>query len=255
MQLAEFQEQFLAALDNPEDAKQPFYKICSTPTELSIKGLNVYRQSMQGTLNNVLGKTFAACKRLVGEQFFAQLSHEYISQFASHSFNLNHYGEHFASFSKTQTEIKSLPYFAELAQLEWQWHQVFYGPDNTLVNWRELSQAIQEQGENIVFTLASNCRLIKADYTIDTIWQACQPEYQGPYDFSYEQAVYLAIFQLEGRIMMPRLSLAEWTFLSYLSKAYNLEKLCEIMENLELGSSPAEFLPRLCQLNLIHLKP
>ncbi|MDO8953952.1 MAG: DNA-binding domain-containing protein [Gammaproteobacteria bacterium] len=255
MQLAEFQRQFFEVLDNPENTEHPFYSLCPSSLELSQAGFTVYKHSMQASLCNALGKNFPACKRLVGEEFFTHLCYAYIACQPSHSPNLIHYGHNFPGFCETLEALTSLPYFSDLAKLELIWQQVFYGPTNPLIDWHHLQTAIQNQGVNIIFNLPANCRLIKSEYAVDKIWQTCQPEYRGQLNFSIDQPTYLAVFQLEHSIKLVNLSLAEWTFLGYLSKQTTLEKICEGFQALALPSQPAEFLSRLCQLQLIRLTP
>jgi hypothetical protein len=238
MRLAEFQQNLFAELQQAKTLSE---------------GIKIYQNSMRATLFNSLTKIFPACKRLVGEDFFAQLAWDYIDHHPSFSPNLNHYGENFPEWIE-RFKPAELAYFPELAQLEWHWHKVFYGPNNTAMDFDKLNQAILEQGEDIVFKTAKACRLLSFQFSVNKIWQSCQPEYQGNFNFSIKGPCYLALFQLEHKIRMIELNLAEWTFLSYLSKDLSLVNICEKLQELGLSTSPAEYLPKLCQLQLIHVK-
>ncbi|MDF2939520.1 MAG: hypothetical protein K0R66_162 [Gammaproteobacteria bacterium] len=238
MKLAEFQKTFFESLNQPEVLSE---------------GMKIYQSSMRSTLFHTLSKIFPSCKRLVGDEFFAKVAWNYIDFYPSLSPNLNHYGEQFPEFIEASHNM-SLPYFNELAKLEWYWHQSFNGANNRSISLEDLSQAILKQGDNIVFSLAENCRLLKFEFSINKIWQSCQPEYQGNFGFNLNGPCYLALFQLNHKVMMLELNLAEWTFLSYVSKGLSLLKICKILEDLDLRPGPAECLPKLCQLQLIHVK-
>ncbi|MDF2529309.1 MAG: hypothetical protein K0Q57_189 [Gammaproteobacteria bacterium] len=193
MLLAEFQQEFFEALFDPKELG---------PQQ---SGLSIYQNSMRSVLFHTLSKTFPACKRLVGDEYFAKFAWSYIEKNPSVSPNLNDYGENFAQF--IQTSETELLYFAELARLEWNWHKTFYGPNNESVDEKTL-----------ISGLPKGCRLLKFDYAVDKIWQVCQPEYKGSFEFELLQPCYLIMFQVQQHIKMIALDEQEWLFLQNMSQ-------------------------------------
>ncbi len=90
------------------------------------KQISIYRQTVRSNLYGALKDTFPACCKVVGEDYFKQISADYFHKFPPDEPDLNQYGDKFESYLeeliKVRPEAKPLFYLPELARLEWEWY-------------------------------------------------------------------------------------------------------------------------------------
>ena len=144
--------------------------------------LGIYRSSIHGQFTDALGELFPVCRRLVGERLFAALCLPYIHEQRSASADLGAFGSdfsaHIAAEVASHQGLAGLPYLADVARLEWAWHQVFHGSDQGPFDHQALAQVPAGSQGQLCFQLPLASRLISSDYPIHTIWQHNQPDWR-----------------------------------------------------------------------------
>lgn len=174
MKLHDLQKKFMQQLQSPV-------------SELRLK---IYRDSSLNGRLKALRNIFHSCERMVGEQFFAQMTVEFLTQQPSQHLTADAQGQYFSAFIADYSAAATVPYLSDLAKLEWLWYQVFHdGSDKP--------------------------RFMQSNYPITQLWEMCQPEYRGDFVLADLAApLKVMLVQREQRIHMRHLTQDEWDALS-----------------------------------------
>ena len=89
----------------------------------------VYRNNVAASLIEALGARFPVVKRLVGDEFFSAMAHEFVLREPPFSPLLIHYGETFAAFIAEFEAASPLPYLADVARLEYARGRAYHAAD------------------------------------------------------------------------------------------------------------------------------
>lgn len=181
IRLADWQGDFADALDAANQT-MPCITTASSDTPLPVDmGLAVYRQSSVSARRRALDEIYAVCCRLVGEACFDTLTREYVQRFASHSGDLNRYGESFPRFVdeilRREPGFADVPWLSDLAHLEWLCHLVYYRNDDAPFDAQRLVDIPPQQ---VMVALSSHVLLLRSDWPVHAIWQAHQQAHDTP---------------------------------------------------------------------------
>lgn len=251
LNLKQFQHDFFNALHHSDHCGN-FVML----TGLSLKEIDarftVYRDSILGAKQNVLKTIYPACIKLIGDECFIQLSSAYLSQTNSIHPDLTQLAANFGAFIQNTPLLNKVPYLADIANLEWAWHTVFYGEDNETLDLQALAMAIQSYGDQLVFMPPIDAKMITSDYPIDRIWQFCQPEYRGDDEINYNNdSVHLMIWQKSKTLLIERLTTNEFLVLQKLSSNLSWDYICNEFSQINSSINLTEVLPQLCQRDLV----
>lgn len=136
--------------------------------------LQVYRNNVFTTLTDTLAAVYPVIVRLVGDGFFRRAARDYIAAHPSRNGDLNLFGERFAPFIEGYTAVAHLPYLADVARLEWAYHEVFNEADSAPLDMTALAAVPAERYPQIVFRLRSATRLVQSAYPLLDIWRLAQ---------------------------------------------------------------------------------
>lgn len=138
--------------------------------------LAVYRNNYREGLTDALQAVYPTVLRLVGNDFFRHAAHNYIAAHPPASGNLHDYGGEMAAFLASFAPAASLPYLADMARLEWAWHEVFHAaavpgadPAQAL---RRLAQLPLPARAAAVFGWQPAARLVASPHPVFSIWRA-----------------------------------------------------------------------------------
>lgn len=98
------------------------------------KSYPIYYNNFIGSHMKALKEIYNIIYKLIGEECFENLAKIYIPQNLSYSYQLQNYGRHFANFLAKFLPLKQLPYLADLAELEWAIHELYYIPEESWEN-------------------------------------------------------------------------------------------------------------------------
>ena len=110
------QQAFATALLDPSTnvAALPIWKHCDVNARFTI-----YRNNVAASLVSAVTATFPVCVELVGEEFFSLMALEFIRAHPPTSRILAYYGGAFADYVRHFPPAASLPYLADIANLEY----------------------------------------------------------------------------------------------------------------------------------------
>lgn len=136
--------------------------------------VQVYRNNAFASLSQALAAVYPVVARLVGERYFAQLARAYIRAHPSRSGNLHDFGSALALFVGGLPDADELPYLANVATLEWAYHETFHAADAAPLDLARLAEVAETEHGRLRFKLHPATRLVASRYPIYAIWAANQ---------------------------------------------------------------------------------
>ena len=190
--------------------------------------LEIYRHNVLSNLRGALGDIYAAVKAIVGEAFFNHSAEQFILAYPSRSGDLNQFGQAFATFLTTYPHAGDLPYLADVAALEWAWHESFRAADHAPLDLARLVGIDPDQYGELHFQLHSSVRLLSSRFALFRIWEINQPHYAGPLDVDWSAGGDFVMVQRDGvEVAVRCLPEAPYRFLSALATGAKLEEAAE----------------------------
>jgi len=186
--------------------------------------LQLYRNNLVIGLTDALAAVFPVLKQLVGEDFFRVTCRDFIPAFPPRQAALHEFGEAFPDFIRSFEPASSLPYLADVAELEWAWREAYHAADADQLDAMQLQQVSPEQQAELRFVLHPAARLLKSEYPVHRIWQVNQEGY-GDYDIVNldEGGAYILVVRPRLEVFIQTIAEAEWAFLSSLGNGNSLD--------------------------------
>ena len=227
--LREIQEQFARHLQglptSPDIAKQVEFNQLENKQRLQ-----VYQNNFKLSLTGNLAAIYPVIQKLVGEQFFNYACHEFIKDNPSKQGNLHEYGSEFAQFLQEFEPAKSLTYLADMARLEWAYHQVFHEADAGKFDIQALQEVNAEDYEHLIFSLHPATRLLMSRYPLTKIWQANQSENPGQITIE-ESDHYFLVGRRDNENIFQSLEKADYDFLLQIASSHTLGAVAALLQS------------------------
>ncbi|MFV1997115.1 MAG: putative DNA-binding domain-containing protein [Acidiferrobacterales bacterium] len=209
---------------------------------------SAYRHSVQGGLAEALGEIYPVCQELVGENFFTGMALEYIRLNPSISPDLTDYGDNFDQFIASFEPAASLPYFADVATLEWHWHRVFNGINPVSAGINSLANLNPEQQLQLRFKISGNIGLVQSNYPVHRIWQVNQEEHEGDDIVNLDDGgIRLIIWRDKLTMRIDPLNENEWMLINAVRSGKKFEEICRIFSALNEEDIIGQFLAQCFQ--------
>jgi len=224
--LHELQQQFAAAMWQPEGAAL-IGAVQGYDVADQHRRVNIYHQTVFGTLRDALAAVYPVINQLVGDKFFTHLAHAYIRAIPSQSGDLHEFGGEFPDFLAEFPAVAELVYLPDTARLEWTWHQVFHAATHAALDVARLSKVPPAEWEHLTFTLNPASRLLQSDYPIQKIWAMHQSEPAPDEQIDLaEGGVSLLVMRQDAVVVIQPLSLGEFTLLDALAAQQTFPLAC-----------------------------
>lgn len=162
--------------------------------------MQVYRNNYYISLTEALRSVYVSVDKLVGSGFFDFVAHSYIDAHPSRSGNLHEFGDCFAGFIGSLEQARSVPYIADIAHLDWAWHQMFHAKDSESLGVEALGKFPHEDFGALHFKFVAAMQIQRMDYTVFGLWSHCReiPGFESSEDLSYENTVELIMIYRSG---------------------------------------------------------
>ena len=247
--LKTLQQQFISALKQP--AATDFLNLIRSSEQLSsLQHLAIYKNSIKGSLQNVLKEIFPVCQKIVGEDFFIMMINEYIAMTPSLSPDMGDYGQTLSQFISEFQPAKSIAYLSDVANLEWAWHRAFNSRDATELNLKKLSEYYTSHADNIVFLLPPSSTLLSSLFPIHAIWEFNQDSSNGNESLIIESKPhYYFICRDNDQVCINLLSYEQWLLLSWIQKKQTLGEISDKISTEYPQVSLENLLPTLVKEN------
>jgi hypothetical protein len=189
--------------------------------------LQVYRNNIAVSLAAALEAVYPVVARLVGTDFFGYMADQFIRRHPPASGNLHDFGGELAAFLAGFAPAAQLAYLADVARLEWAWHEAFHAADHDRLDLARLVQVPAERYAALRFVLHPSARLIASAYPIQRILQANQPAQSGDEQVDLATGpVRLLVIRRALDVEIEMLEVAEYAFLSAVAERMPLEAAC-----------------------------
>lgn len=197
--------------------------------------LAIYRHNVLSNLRGALQDIYPVVRCIVGDAFFVHAANQFIACTPSRSGDLNRFGAEWPLFIAQYPHATELPYLADVARLEWSWHECFHAADGGSLDLNRLAVVPAESHPRLRFRLQPAVRLVASSFPILQIWRVNQPEYAGPLVVDWSQpGDSLLLYRQGTEVVVQSLPAAAFRFLSALSCG----ALFEPAANAALGEDP-----------------
>jgi hypothetical protein len=172
MNLAETQALFHEALSAPGSVEPGRIEACFAGTlEFpAIDRVAVYSDMYLWRLVDALRETFPDLLRCLGEEQFAALATDYVRQNPSRHHDVGQVGRRLAAFLRMYPDPER-PDLADLAELEWARHEVFFAQPAEAVGLEALSALAPEDFANASLRLSPALRVLVLDHDAASLWR------------------------------------------------------------------------------------
>ncbi|AFQ51879.1 putative DNA-binding domain-containing protein [Burkholderia cepacia] len=134
--------------------------------------LSIYRNTMTAVLVNALRLAFPAVQSLLGAACFEGAARRFIDAAPPSSAWLDEYGAALPAFLAELPETRSIPYLADVAQLEWHVNSVLHAPDAPTLNLAQLATLDEAALGGMRLRTHPAVRIASLAFPADAIWRA-----------------------------------------------------------------------------------
>lgn len=167
--LADRQRAFSAALRDPS-LPAP-HGLIGPDGQPSQKRFSVYRNNVVTGLIEALKAAYPAVCRLVGLEFFREMSRLYVYFEPPRSPILLDYGAGFSDFIAEFEPASSLPYLADVARIERAWTEAYHAPEATAVEVDDFATIATNVLPHVRLQLHPSVRIVRSRLPALTIWR------------------------------------------------------------------------------------
>lgn len=185
----------------------------------------VYRNNFWIATEDALSGIYGVVKQLVGNQFFSVLVDHFLRNYPPRYGNILQLGRDLPVFLCDFKLTEGLPYLADIARLEWAYHQVFHAQDSTPFDTQSLTSIASDKIPLLRFELSPSSRLIYSPHPIFEIWRVNQPGYDGDQTVDLDSGGDSILLSRPGlQVELQKLEQMDARFLQSLVSGSNLEK-------------------------------
>lgn len=214
------------------------------------KRLDIYRNTMLSSKIKALQQIYPVCESILGTRLFNRLANDYTLDHASHSNDLNLYGEKFADAIdeavQIYRELAEFQYLYDLCQLEWLWHKVYFQQNDQPFDFDAFKHYSQTPHQ-VSLSLSYSVETMITNYPIHLIWQQhCEQKAEDSVT-GLEEVEYLCISRQEFMPKITTISKAQFALLNACNQG---DSLAEMAIDTEL-STVLHALPEMIKLGWI----
>lgn len=162
------QAEFAAALVDPDRAVPEGLSAWNGPRPE--RRFGVYRNNVAVGLIGALTSRFPAAERIVGEEFFAAMAHEFIRRHPPQSPLLLAYGDDFADFVESFEPAGEIPYLPDVIRLEAARGGAYHAADAAPLDAALLATIEPEGLTRLNFVPHPSASIIRSAFPAVTIW-------------------------------------------------------------------------------------
>lgn len=172
-------------------------RLTLTDVVADVTRFRIYRHNVSANLHGALSEVYPVIMRLVGAEFFRQLTRRYMTWHPPCSGDLHGYGVDLARFLASYEPTNTLPYLPDVARLEWALHRAFHAPERPSFTLGALAEVHPRDYGALRFHIHPACRLLTSPFPIDRIWHANVAGDAGTTIDAAAGAVQLCVFRAD----------------------------------------------------------
>lgn len=189
--------------------------------------LQVYRNNYLGTRLGIIDQSFPSLFKLLGQEYLHQCSRRFIDTCDELlSADLNSFGQNFPNFlhqlQRQKSELSSYPWLAELAELDYQLHSIYYSSDDGAFDFESFQQQLQRP-ETLYFKLSHSLVLLECEWPIADIHKDIS-QHQVRQDYRRDKQI-LCVYRQQLSVNYDVLSSGEADLLTQLSRQQSMHHI------------------------------
>lgn len=130
----------------------------------------VYRNNVAVSLRVALESRFPACRRIVGEAFFAELAQAYVGAHPPRSPLMMTYGDGLPAFMAGVEALAGLPYLPDVARIEAARTRAYHAADAEPLRLEAFAAVSTDALERLRVTLHPSLEIVRSAHPAVTIW-------------------------------------------------------------------------------------
>jgi Putative DNA-binding domain len=221
--LDRLQEAFAAAVAGSGGEGEAFAPHLAGEPSLARRRLGLYRRAIESNLRRALRCAYPVLARLVGDGFFDEAARQFGHASPPDGADLNRYGAGFPGFLAAYGPAADLPWLADVARLEWAWHESLMAADSPGLDFAALARVPEAAQYGLRFEFRAGVRLVRSSWPVLAIWEANQPERDGQADRE-EGADDVLVWREEMRVRLALVEPREADFVASLLQGAGLEE-------------------------------
>lgn len=140
--------------------------------KMAVKRYNIYRNNVTVSLIDALAAVFPATQRIVGVEFFRAMARTHVGAYPPASPLLFEYGQDFPAFIGRFEHAQSMPWLADVAQIERAWLDAYHAADAAPLSAAQLAPVSADRLPRLGFTVHPATRIVRSRYSALTIFTA-----------------------------------------------------------------------------------
>lgn len=178
--LASLQESFARAVLEGDSAD--LVAALEGDPALASRQVDLYRRAVHFAIARALRAAHPVVLRLVGDAFFDEAARRHAAGSPPAAGDLNRYGAAFADFLADYPPAADLPWLADVARLEWAWHEAGLAADAPALDPAALASVPTGDEESLRLAPHPSLRLVRSRWPVLAVWDANQPHRDGTPD-------------------------------------------------------------------------
>jgi hypothetical protein len=232
LSLRELQQRFVAGLS--ESAAERVTEWIRADGIKPSARLAIYRNNLHAGFVTTLTLEFPIICRLVGEDYFRQLSLTFLGSHPSRSGDLHHVGGAFPGFLGERFAETEYMYLTDMARLEWACQECLVAEDSKPLELQTLRAIPPDAYGQLQFTLRPACRLVHSAFPVMRIWEVNQPDAAADQTVDLRSGPDYLVVMRGPRVELCRVSAGDFRLLTAFSQGHNLDTALEAV----LASDP-----------------
>lgn len=186
----------------------------------SPQNVEVYHQSYVRRLSDSLSKTYEAVRWVLGADLFNDLCRLFIESQPTVPYNLDLFGREMESFIQEQSNLRGIPFLADLARFEWTYKNLEHAPNPHPLPSEKVDELLQAEDFKVRFI--REMEIFESPYSIYDLWR----ERHGPAymyeDINWNHPESLLIYKKRKAIHITRIDTIEAKILLELQHGISL---------------------------------
>ena len=214
---------------------------------------SIYQNAYIIRIVEALQDDFKVLNRAMSAELFSNLVERYLKDYPSTYFNISDVGKHLGCFLRNTEYEKELPFFAELADLEWALIEVFWADDTPPIKSATFSGKSEYEISEVHLLLHPSVRLLQFTHAIAQVYNAfdqCDGDFYKPPEKGHFK---LLVYREDHIAKFSEITAPEFKLLSTLQNPVTLVELSTTAEALEFTPAQmTESFSRWVSLGLIY---
>lgn len=214
-------------------------------------GVAVYRNNVRSAFTRALGDEFPAVQKLVGEEFFKYLAHEYFHAEPPSSPLVTRYGDRLPQFLGSFEPVAHLPYLGDVARLENLWLASYHAAEAATLTPADILASLGDDVGAVRFSLHPSVRLFSSGFPAVTIWRHNRASENPPPLKLGSGGEKVLIARPDREVIVTDVSEGTWQALVMLKKGESVDAALETGLAAQPDLQPADCLQTLFSGNII----